>query len=248
MLTYVLKRVLSTIPVMVIVAVRVFLLLRLAPGDPAAVIAGDYATAEDVERIRTQLGLNDPMFMQLWRWILQLASGDLGTAIFSKKPVMELIGQRIEPTLLLSLCTIVFAVAVAVGWAAGARAERAVAPLRAGVADAVHDLMTNLDVLTAYGALDTARFYAVLWHYLWHDRCIAGRAVGRSLWSPVPGGDQSHDDRAGRLSQRRRATDPGLDAECGLVRRPAVPVLWCIGDDRLQPFPTRRAALRYTLI
>jgi len=130
MLTYVLKRVLSTIPVMVIVAVLVFLLLRLAPGDPAAVIAGDYATAEDVERIRTQLGLNDPMFVQLWRWILQLASGDLGTAIFSKKPVMELIGQRIEPTLLLSLCTIVFAVAVAVplgtiaAWKSGSLIDR----------------------------------------------------------------------------------------------------------------------------
>lgn len=130
MLTYVLKRVLSTIPVMVIVAVLVFLLLRLAPGDPAAVIAGDYATAEDVERIRTQLGLNDPMFVQLWRWILQLASGDLGTAIFSKKPVMELIGQRIEPTLLLSICTIVFAVAVAVplgtiaAWKSGSLIDR----------------------------------------------------------------------------------------------------------------------------
>ncbi|WP_339850196.1 ABC transporter permease [uncultured Nisaea sp.] len=130
MLTYVLKRVLSTIPVMVIVAVLVFLLLRLAPGDPAAVIAGDYASAEDVERIRSQLGLNDPMFVQLWRWILQLASGDLGTAIFSKKPVMELIGQRIEPTLLLSLCTIVFAVAVAVplgtiaAWKSGSLIDR----------------------------------------------------------------------------------------------------------------------------
>ncbi|MEQ8333902.1 ABC transporter permease [Nisaea sp.] len=130
MLTYIFKRVLSTIPVMVIVAVLVFLLLRLAPGDPAAVIAGDYATAEDVERIRTQLGLNDPMLVQLWRWILQLASGDLGTAIFSKKPVMELIGQRIEPTLLLSLCTIVFAVAVAVplgtiaAWKSGSLIDR----------------------------------------------------------------------------------------------------------------------------
>ena len=61
MLLYILKRVLATIPVMVIVAVLVFMLLRLAPGDPAAVIAGDYATAEDVERIRIQLGLNEPI-------------------------------------------------------------------------------------------------------------------------------------------------------------------------------------------
>jgi peptide/nickel transport system permease protein len=132
MLTYVLKRVLSTVPVMAIVAVLVFMLLRLAPGDPAAVIAGDYATAEDVERIRTQLGLNDPIPVQLWHWLMQLASGDLGTAIFSKKSVVELIGQRIEPTLLLSLCTIVFAVAVAVplgtiaAWKSGSIVERVV--------------------------------------------------------------------------------------------------------------------------
>ena len=132
MLAYVLKRILATIPVMVIVAVLVFLLLRLAPGDPAAVIAGDYATAEDVERIRQQLGLNDPLHIQLGRWIMQLASGDLGTAIFSKKPVMELIGQRIEPTLLLALCTIIFAVLVSVplgtiaAWKAGSWIDRGV--------------------------------------------------------------------------------------------------------------------------
>ena len=132
MLLYVLKRVLATIPVMVIVAVLVFLLLRLAPGDPAAVIAGDYATAEDVERIRQQLGLNDPIYVQLWNWIAQLASGDLGTAIFSKKPVMELIGQRIEPTLLLATTTIIFAVLVAVpmgtlaAWKSGSILDRAV--------------------------------------------------------------------------------------------------------------------------
>jgi len=114
MYVYVLKRVLATIPVMVVVALFVFLLLRLSPGDPAAVIAGDYATAEDVERIRTQLGLNDPIHVQMWNWLAQLASGDLGTAIFSKLPVTTLIGQRLEPTLLLALCTITFTVLVAV--------------------------------------------------------------------------------------------------------------------------------------
>jgi peptide/nickel transport system permease protein len=111
---YILKRVLSTIPVVVIVVLFVFLMLRLAPGDPAAVIAGDYATAEDVERIREQLGLNDAIPVQMYRWITQLGSGDLGTAIFSKLPVTTLIGQRLEPTLLLSLTTIVFTVLIAV--------------------------------------------------------------------------------------------------------------------------------------
>ena len=114
MYLYLLKRVLSTIPVVVIVVLFVFLMLRLAPGDPAAVIAGDYATAEDVERIREQLGLNDAIPVQMYRWIAQLGSGDLGTAIFSKLPVTTLIGQRLEPTLLLSLTTIVFTVLIAV--------------------------------------------------------------------------------------------------------------------------------------
>lgn len=129
---YVLKRILATIPVMIIVAVFVFLMLRLSPGDPAAVIAGDYATTEDVERIREQLGLNEPIPFQLMNWIGQLARGDLGQSIFSKKPVIELIGQRIEPTLLLALTTIVFSVLVAVplgtiaAWRAGSLIDRSV--------------------------------------------------------------------------------------------------------------------------
>ncbi|MCE8005642.1 ABC transporter permease [Aestuariivita sp.] len=114
MTRYIIMRVLSTIPVMVLVALFVFLMLRLAPGDPASVIAGDYATAEDVARIREQLGLSDPIVVQFLRWVASLVQGDLGTSIFSGKPVTELIGQRIEPTLMLALTTITFAVVVAV--------------------------------------------------------------------------------------------------------------------------------------
>ncbi len=114
MLGYVLRRILMTIPVMGVVALFVFLLLRLAPGDPAAVIAGDYATAEDVARIRAQLGLSDPIVVQFGTWLGALLQGDLGTSIFSNKPVAELIAQRIEPTMLLALSTIVFAILVAV--------------------------------------------------------------------------------------------------------------------------------------
>ena len=114
MLGYILRRILQTIPVMGIVALFVFMLLRLAPGDPAAVIAGDYATAEDVARIRAQLGLSEPLPVQFATWVWSLAQGDLGTSIFSGKPVTTLIAQRIEPTLLLALTTIVFSVLVAV--------------------------------------------------------------------------------------------------------------------------------------
>ncbi|MEM6888290.1 MAG: ABC transporter permease [Pseudomonadota bacterium] len=114
MLRYIVMRILATIPVMGIVALFVFLMLRLAPGDPAAVIAGDYATAEDVARIREQLGLSDPIVVQFLRWLGALVQGDLGTSIFSNKPVSDLIAQRLEPTLLLALTTITFAVLVAV--------------------------------------------------------------------------------------------------------------------------------------
>ncbi len=114
MLNYIAVRILSTVPVMGIVALFVFILLRLAPGDPAAVIAGDYATAEDVERIRQQLGLTDPLLIQFFRWLGDILQGDLGTSIFSNKPVTVLIAQRLEPTLLLALTTIVFSILVAV--------------------------------------------------------------------------------------------------------------------------------------
>ena len=114
MLRYVAMRVLSTIPVMAVVALFVFAMLRLAPGDPAAVIAGDYATTEDVERIRESLGLNEPIVIQFWHWIGALAQGDLGTSIFTNLPVTTLIGQRLEPTLLLALTTLIFAILVAV--------------------------------------------------------------------------------------------------------------------------------------
>ena len=102
------------VPVMVVGALFVFLLLRLSPGDPAAVIAGDYATAEDVQKIREKLGLSEPIFVQFVTWLGSLIQGDLGTSIFSNKPVTELIAQRLEPTLMLALTTIIFSILVAV--------------------------------------------------------------------------------------------------------------------------------------
>ncbi len=132
MLGYVIRRVLATVPVMVIVAAFVFLMLRLSPGDPASVIAGDYATAEDIVRIREQLGLNEPILVQFTKWITALAQGDLGTSIFTNLPVTTLIAQRIEPTLMLTLTTIIFTVLVAVplgtlaAWKAGSWIDRGV--------------------------------------------------------------------------------------------------------------------------
>lgn len=114
MYAYIIRRILATIPVMAVVAVFVFLLLFLTPGDPAVVIAGDYARPEDIARIREQLGLNRPLYIQFFTWVGNVFSGDLGISIFSNLPVARLIGQRLEPTLMLALCTMIFAIIVAV--------------------------------------------------------------------------------------------------------------------------------------
>ena len=114
MLIFILRRVLATIPVMLVVAIFVFLMLRLTPADPAAIIAGDNANSEQVAAIRRQLGLDQPILTQFFIWSGRLFQGDFGESFFFKKTVAALIADRIEPTLSLSLFTILIAVFVAV--------------------------------------------------------------------------------------------------------------------------------------
>ena len=124
MLAYVVRRLFATIIVMMVVAFVVFLLLYLTPGDPAAILAGDAATSEDIRRIREKLGLDDPFLERFGQWLWRLVHGDLGISIFTNLPVTQLIAQRIEPTLSLTACTLVLSVLVAVplGVVAAARA------------------------------------------------------------------------------------------------------------------------------
>jgi peptide/nickel transport system permease protein len=111
---YIARRLLATIPVMAIVALFVFLLLRLTAGDPAAIIAGDNATSEQVAQIRTRLGLDRPIPQQFVIWLGRVLHGDLGESFFFKKKVTDLILDRVEPTLALTVCTIVLTVLLAV--------------------------------------------------------------------------------------------------------------------------------------
>jgi len=128
---FLLKRILSTVPVMLIVAVLVFMLLRLTPGDPAAIIAGDAASPENIARIRASFGLDKSLLVQFGIWFGNLLTGNLGESYYFKKTVVELIAQRIEPTLALSLLTILIAVVVAVplgvlaAWRMGGLLDRA---------------------------------------------------------------------------------------------------------------------------
>jgi peptide/nickel transport system permease protein len=132
MLSYILRRILSTLPVMGIVAMFVFSLLYITPGDPAAVIAGDQASPADVERIRQGLGLDRPFLVQFGTWLWGILHGDLGTSIFTNLPVASLIAQRIEPTLSLMAITLVLTILIAVplgvvaAWKAGSWVDRSI--------------------------------------------------------------------------------------------------------------------------
>ena len=132
MLAEVLRRLLATLPVMGVVAIAVFALLHVTPGDPAVIIAGDYATTDDIARIRARLGLDQPFHTQVVIWLGRVVRGDLGTSIFSGLPVSTLIGQRAATTIWLTLFAMLISVGVGVpigvvaAWRKGSWIDRAV--------------------------------------------------------------------------------------------------------------------------
>jgi peptide/nickel transport system permease protein len=111
---YFLRRLAATLPVMAVVAVVVFLLIHLSPGDPAALIAGDLATTDDIAQLRLALGLDQPLWKQFVLWLGRILTGDLGTSIFTQVPVTKLLAQRLEPTLSVALLTMTLALALSV--------------------------------------------------------------------------------------------------------------------------------------
>ena len=114
MLQFLLRRIVAVLPVLFVVSLVVFLILRLAPGDPAAVIAGNSATNEDIAKIQVQLGLDRPIPVQYGIWMGNVFQGDLGFSYYLNKPVTELIAQRVEPTLSLAFGTVILAILIAV--------------------------------------------------------------------------------------------------------------------------------------
>ncbi|SMO46421.1 ABC transporter permease [Paracoccus laeviglucosivorans] len=114
MLSYTIKRVLSVVPILLLVSVFVFLLLRLTPGDPAAIIAGDQATPEQLERIREAMGLNQPILTQYLSWVGGIMRGDFGTSLISNVPVLDLVSQRVMPSVSLAVLTMLITVLLAI--------------------------------------------------------------------------------------------------------------------------------------
>ena len=132
MFRYVVQRIIATVPVVFLVAIITFSLVHIAPGDPAAVIAGDFGNPEDIERVRKQLGLDKPILQQFWIWLSHVARGDLGSSIFSRYDVTHLIAQRLQPTIVIALTAEILAVLIAVplgvlaAWKANSLIDRGV--------------------------------------------------------------------------------------------------------------------------
>jgi peptide/nickel transport system permease protein len=132
MLSAVVRRLMATLPVLGVVAIAVFALLHVTPGDPAVIIAGDYATADDIARIRARLGLDQPFVTQIGLWLGRVLRGDLGVSIFSGLPVLTLIQQRAEATIALTLLAMLISVGLGVplgvlaAWKKGSWIDRAV--------------------------------------------------------------------------------------------------------------------------
>jgi len=131
MLEYGLRRIIATVPVLMLVAIIVFSLLYLAPGDPAAVLAGDQASAEDIARIRASLGLDQSFLERFLQWGSRVLQGDLGVSVFSGRSVTSLILQRLEPTIALTFMSLLVALLIALplgifaAWRPGSWFDRA---------------------------------------------------------------------------------------------------------------------------
>ena len=129
---YILRRILATIPVMLIVAVLVFVLLQIAPGDPADLLSNENTPEDQVQKIRARMGLDRPIPVQLFYWLRNLLQGDLGNSVFSNKPVTSLLAQRAIPTV--SLAVLIEIVAIGLGvplgtiaaWKQGSLFDRAI--------------------------------------------------------------------------------------------------------------------------
>jgi peptide/nickel transport system permease protein len=132
MWAYLARRILATIPVLLVVAVVVFLLINLSPGDPAAILAGDQARPQDIAALRHQMGLDQPIPVRFFLWLGQVLRGDLGTSVYNNRPVFSLIMQSVEPTAAIALLTLILSIALAIplgiiaAWNAGRWLDRVI--------------------------------------------------------------------------------------------------------------------------
>lgn len=132
MTAYIFKRVLAVIPILIFVGIATFSLVHIAPGDAANIMAGDYAGPDDVKLIRAELGLDKPVATQFVEWASRTLRGDFGKSIYSGRTVAELVSQRLEPTISLTIVGGILAVLLGIplgvfaAWRAGSRWDRGI--------------------------------------------------------------------------------------------------------------------------
>src|SRR5690625_2507346 len=114
LLQYTLRRLISIIPVILIVSVIVFLIVHLTPGNPAYLILGEDSSPEAIAQLESQLGLDQSIFMQFFDWFKRVLVGDLGESIYSSQPVTEVIIERVGPTFSLMVLSIIFTLIIAI--------------------------------------------------------------------------------------------------------------------------------------
>ncbi len=255
MLAYVLRRLAATVAVMAVVAFVVFGLLYLTPGDPAAILAGDAATSDDIRRIREKLGLDQPFHIRFGAWLWALAHGDLGTSIFTNLPVTQLIGQRIEPTLALTGCTLLVAVLIAVtlGVLAAARAgswlDRAVMTFSVLGFSVPVFVLAYILILVFSIELDwlPVQGYANLrdgfWEWLRH-LVLPSIALGTVYMALIARMTRASMLEVLAQDYIRTAQAKGLDQASVLgrhaLKNAAIPIVTIVGDRRRAPHQRRR--------
>lgn len=124
MLRLVARRLLFAVPLMFFVSIAIFVLLRAAPGDPAAAVAGQNSSLEQIDRIREEMGLDEPLVEQYWSWLQDAIQGDLGTSLFSSQPVMSSVVDRLPPTLSLTICATILSLLIGIPAGVYAAAHR----------------------------------------------------------------------------------------------------------------------------
>jgi peptide/nickel transport system permease protein len=225
---YLIRRLLATLPVMAVVAIVVFLLIHLSPGDPAALIAGDLATVEDIARLRATLGLDQPLWQQFGLWAGRLASGDLGTSIFTQMPVTELLAQRLEPTLSIAALTMLLTLLVSVplgtlaAYRAGSWVDRLVM-LFAVLAFSLPVFLVGY--LLVYAFAIQLPWFPVQGYARLADGAGAGCVAWccrASTWRWCTSPDYPHDARhgAGSAARRLHPHRPRQGARCAAGARP----------------------------
>ena len=137
MLNYVIKRLLGLLPTLLIVAVLVFLFVHILPGDPARLIAGPEADATVIDLVRRQLGLDQPLYVQFWHYMVNVLQGDFGTSMVSRRPVVDEIASRFMPTFWLTITSMLWAMLFGLGAGIVAAVWRNRWPDRLGMALAV---------------------------------------------------------------------------------------------------------------